>query len=115
MSATQISFSDFALSVQQAATDCPPSVQQTAVVVVAHPLAADGGECSDCFCPGTWSERYQAYRAHRAGLSSLSNGSFVLLALANFAGALEDRTNSERMRSFDLLVVHAGHAIGAGC
>ena len=47
MTAFQISFADFALA-QQAATSCAPSVSDAALVVVAHPLAVDGGECA-CF------------------------------------------------------------------
>ncbi len=45
MPASQISFADFALA-QQAATSCAPSVSDAALVVVAHPLAVDGGECA---------------------------------------------------------------------
>lgn len=45
MLAFQISFADFAL-VQQAATSCTPPVSDTAVAVVAHPLAVGGGECA---------------------------------------------------------------------
>lgn len=44
MSASQISFADFALA-QQAATSCTPPVSDTAVAVVAHPLAVGSGEC----------------------------------------------------------------------
>ena len=45
MSASQISFAAFALA-QQAAASCTPPVSDAAVVVVAHPLAVDGGECA---------------------------------------------------------------------
>ena len=45
MPSSQLSFSGFAL-VQQAATSCTPPVSDTAVAVVAHPLAVDGGECA---------------------------------------------------------------------
>lgn len=44
MPASQISFVDFALA-QQAAASCTPLVQNTAIEVVAHPVAADVGEC----------------------------------------------------------------------
>lgn len=44
MSATQLSFSGFALA-QQVATSCTPPVSDTAVAVVAHPLAVGSGEC----------------------------------------------------------------------
>ena len=49
MPATQISFASFAASllasVQDEPTDCTPPVDETAPVVVAHPVAVDGGEC----------------------------------------------------------------------
>lgn len=45
MPATQISFVDFALAAQQAVAPCTPPVTDTAIAVVAHPLAVDGGEC----------------------------------------------------------------------
>lgn len=45
MPSSQLSFSGFAL-VQQAATSCTPPVSDAAVVVVAHPLAVDSGECA---------------------------------------------------------------------
>lgn len=49
MPATQISFASFAASllasVQDEPTDCTPPVDETASVVVAHPVAVDGGEC----------------------------------------------------------------------
>lgn len=45
MPSSQLSFSGFAL-VQQAATSCTPPVSDTAVAVVAHPLAVGGGECA---------------------------------------------------------------------
>lgn len=55
MSACQISFASFAASllasVQDEPTDCTPPVDETASVVVAHPVAVDGGECipvGDC-------------------------------------------------------------------
>lgn len=49
MPATQISFADFALSAQQAATPSTPPVHEAALAVVAHPLAVDGGECNLVF------------------------------------------------------------------
>lgn len=49
MPATQISFASFAASllasVQDEPTDCTPPVDETAPVVVAHPVAVGGGEC----------------------------------------------------------------------
>ena len=45
MPSSQLSFSGFALA-QQAAASCTPPVSDTAVAVVARPLAADGGECA---------------------------------------------------------------------
>ena len=45
MPASQISFADFALA-QQAAVTCTPPVSGAALVVVAHPLVVDGGECT---------------------------------------------------------------------
>ena len=45
MPATQISFSSFALAALQVGTPRTPPVIDTAVAVVAHPLAVDGGEC----------------------------------------------------------------------
>lgn len=52
MPATQLSFAEFARSLSEAffpaapaAVPSTPPVQQTAVEVVAHPVAVDGGEC----------------------------------------------------------------------
>lgn len=45
MPATQISFLAFAQAAQQQATVCAPPVTQAASVLVAQPVAADGGEC----------------------------------------------------------------------
>lgn len=117
MSAVQVSFAEFALAVQ-AAIDCAPPVTQAAPVVVAHPLAADGGECSYWGGPvGDWVSLYNFYRVYRdfVGGPLPSAGSFVLLELALLADALERGSNSDRVASFDRLVFHAQYAIGAGC
>lgn len=60
MPVSQISFADFAL-VQQAAITCTPPVSDAALVVVAHPLAVDGGECT----------RFDGVLLPRRGVSSL--------------------------------------------
>lgn len=52
MPATQISFLAFAQAAQQQATVCAPPVTQAASVLVAQPVAADGGECPPFL--GSW-------------------------------------------------------------
>lgn len=113
MSASQISFAEFALA-QQAATDCTPPVDETAPVVVAHPVAVDGGEC-----PGSdWSEfdrlmvladsTFVAPLAH-----PWSSGGFVLAALANLRAPLCEGLDWPSMLAN--LRFHAARCIGAGC
>ena len=135
MSATQISFTAFALAAFADNTRsiavlggvdthqvvsvvlCAPPVTQAASVLVAQPVAADGGECiqphadyaefdrlmvlaNETFCPpfaDCW-----------------SRGGYVLAALANCVAPQSDssRSQSERLASLRYM---AAECIGAGC
>ena len=92
MSASQISFSDFALAAQQAATPCTPPVIDTAVAVVAHPLAVGGGGCI------------------RSVRSASAYRLYEVLSLRDLAPLLRDRLDYTAH-----LRVVASRLIGAGC
>lgn len=125
MTASQISFASFAASLLASAqqefdfpeAECTPPVQQAAVEVVAHPLAVDDGECSDWAGPVL--SRLElvglAFATTAAHGDYYSNGAFVLLGQSNLMAALEYGRNSDAVASYDRLLAHAGHAIGAGC
>lgn len=75
MTASQISFASFAASllasVQDEPADCTPPVDETAPVVVAHPVAVDGGECIPF--AGVWSvHRFASGLADHAFFADLS-------------------------------------------
>ena len=108
MSASQISFVEFALTEQAL---CTPSVTLSAAAVAAPCVAvADGGECIDASAAmdAAWEIRAMHGRA--------SNGFWVLLALAQAQGGITGcLDNSSRCLAYDSLVSQANHCIQAGC
>lgn len=103
----------------EAANDCTPSVQNTAIEVVAHPAAADVGECIEWAGPVLGSdELWELALATRSENGAISHGGYVLLEQSNIVGALSRRglwSNSELVQMVDRLQAHAAYVIGAGC
>lgn len=117
MSATQVSFAEFALASiapALAVESTPPAESMPGpsldAGLVAH-ASVGGGECPDIghLCALRWSVR-DAHGGY------LSNGYFVLLSLSHAHGGLGGcLDNTDRVQAYDTLLSAASHCISAGC
>lgn len=114
MSATQISFVEFALTEQAL---CTPSVALPVAAVAAPCVAADGGECIQPHADYAGFDRLIALANETfcpPFADCWSRGGYVLAALANCVAPQSDssRSQSERLASLRYM---AAECIGAGC